>query len=295
MYMKLPKNNDRKIIKLISKRAKENVKVLKFIEKDLIKIRGYVFKMPAIGTPVVIGMSGGADTTATAAILLEKYGLEVFPFFINRNQRALEYELKSLEFYSDLYQRRYPKLFHRPIILNIPIPATEIKKDLTEKLRHDVGYPMRNSILNEYGIQYAFSLENHGKHVRDVFCSVVSSDGDYMYHSTLTALRSQMLHAIIDMGESSWQITSIAVEKELGFYFDKDVLVKWAYKHNIPLEHTRTCIEASKKHCGVCECCYDRKRSFEEAGVVDKTKYNDYRKSIAVKTLIEKNKYTKES
>jgi 7-cyano-7-deazaguanine synthase len=274
---------------LLAKRSKENIKLLSLTEKCLRDIRGYVFKMPRRGTSVVTGMSGGADSTVTTAILMEDFGLEVYPFFVNRGQRALMYEIKSLNDYSKMFKRKYGSLFNKPVILNIPNPAVEIKKDLTEKLRHDVGHPMRNSIINEYAVQYAFSLENHGKTVRDIFCSVVPSDGDYMYHSTLTALRSQTLHTIIDMGDKSWQIASIPVEREMGYYFDKDFLVKWAYDHNLTLERTRTCVEGSKKHCGICECCYDRKRSFEEACIIDKTEYIDNRKSSEVKLLIESN------
>ena len=96
-------------------------------------------------------------------------------------------------------------------------------------------------------------------------------------HSTLAALRSQMFHTIVDMGDITWQITSIAIEKEMGFYFDKDYLVKWAYSHQIPLEYTRTCIKRTSKHCGICECCYGRKKSFQDVNLTDKTKYTDDR------------------
>lgn len=282
--MNFPIKNKEEIENLIRSRSKEKIKLLKDLEKCLFNIRGYIFKMPKPGTPVVVGMSGGADTTTTTAILMHEFGLVVYPFFINRGQRVYKYEKESVEFFSELFSKKYGKLFHRPIEISVPIPASEIKNDLTNKLRHGVGHPMRNSIIAEYGVQYAYSLENKGVHARDIFCSVVSSDGNYMYHSTLTALRSQMLHIVTDMGDPEWQITSIAIEKELGFYFDKDVLVKWAHEHKLPLEKTRTCVESGEIHCGICECCYDRKRSFEEAGIPDRTKYEDARPSDLLKS-----------
>lgn len=263
----------------LRKRKKENLELLDKIEQVIKSSRGYIFKMPAPGTPIVVSMSGGADTTVTTAILLEEYGLDVYPYFLNRVQRSLQSELKSIKYFSNIFKTKYGNCFHDPIILGIPNPATEIKKDLTDNLRHGVGYPMRNSIILQYGVQYAFSLANHGIQTRNIFCSTVASDGDYSFHSTLTALRSLMLHVCTDMGDFHWQITSLAIEKELGLYFDKDVLVKWAHEHYLPLEKTRTCIENTLIHCGQCDACYDRKRSFEEAGVEDKTEYLDKRSS----------------
>lgn len=282
--MKLPIKNKEEVENLIRSKSKEKIDLLKDLEKCLLNIRGYIFKMPKSGTPVVVGMSGGADTTTTTAILMHEFGLVVYPFFINRGQRVYKYEKESIEFFSEMFSKKYGKLFHRPIEISVPIPASEIKNDLTDKLRHDVGHPMRNSIITEYGVQYAYSLENKGVHARDIFCSVVSSDGNYVYHSTLTALRSQMLHVVTDMGDPEWQITSIAIEKELGFYFDKDVLVKWAHEHKLPLEKTRTCVESGEIHCGICECCYDRKKSFENAGIEDKTEYKDTRSSSLLRS-----------
>lgn len=273
----LPTETNEQIMKLISDRAREKVEYLKFLEEDLKKIRGYVFNMPSKGSSVVVEMSGGADSTITTAMLMEEFGLEVYPFFVNRGQRSFVYEKESIAFFSELYKKKYAKLFHEPKELTIPNPATEIKSDLTEKLRHNIGHPMRNSILTEYGVQYAYSLENKGIHARTIFSSVVSSDANYLYHSTLTALRSQMLHIIIDMGDISWQVSALPIEKELGLYFDKPVIIKWADEHDIPVEKTRTCVELTDIQCGVCVMCYNRKRSFIDAGVVDKTEYIDKR------------------
>lgn len=273
--MNLPKNSEKKIINLIKNHSREKIEILISLESLIKQIRGCIFEMPFKGTPVVVEMSGGIDSTITTAILMEEFGLEIYPVFFNRGQRSFLKERESLMFFSSLFKNKYHDKFHNPIELKIPIPATEIKNDLTEKLRQNIGHPMRNSILTEYAVQYAYSLENKGIHIRTIFSSVVSSDADYLYHSTLTALRSQMLHTIIDMGDPSWQITSLPMEKELGFYFDKPVLIKWASKHEIPVEKTRTCVELTDLQCGSCLLCNIRKSSFEQAGIVDKTEYID--------------------
>lgn len=274
----------------LAHRKFENPELLKDIESVIQKNRGYIYKLPLKGSSVVSSLSGGADSTVTVAILLEEFGLDVYPYFVKRSQRNSGEEWKSVEYFSNFFKKRYPDQYHDPLVMEVPNPASEIKHLLTHELLGNVGHPMRNSIIMGYGTQYAFALSAKGVKVRDIFCSFVSSDGDYLYHSTLTAMRSLMLHTCVDMGDFSWQITSLALERELGYYFDKDVLVKWAYEHDIPLEKTWTCYENASVHCGVCEACYDRKRSFEEANVPDKTKY---RNKITSKEILNLNKDSK--
>jgi tRNA(Ile)-lysidine synthase TilS/MesJ len=94
--MKLPVKSEKIILEEISAHPKENPHVISILENALNDFRGYVYKMPDAGTPVVSCMSGGADTTTTTAILMEVFGLEVFPFFVNRGQRSYEQEKQSV-------------------------------------------------------------------------------------------------------------------------------------------------------------------------------------------------------
>lgn len=273
------KKTEDEILKLLAEKSKENIKVLKDIEKSLIKNRGYIFKMPKPGTPVAVSLSGGADSVITTAILMKDYGLKVYPFFIKRGQRSEKYELSSVEFFSDIFKKQFPDLYNDPLIIAVPNPATEIKPLLTDDLIEGTGYPMRNSILVEYGVQYAFGMAKKGIKIRDIFCSFVSCDGDFGAQTTLTGLRSLMHHVCVDMGDMSWQISALPIEKELGFYLDKDDLLKWADCENLPVEKTRSCFEDQNAHCGICYACKHRKKSFEDAGIDDKTIYLDARSS----------------
>lgn len=273
----LNKLDQREILELISKKSKENVETLISLENDLIRMRGHVFQMPQPGTPVVASLSGGCDSVIAMGILLKEYRLEVYPFFIDRGQRSLKYEHKSAKYFTKLYQDRYPGQCKDLMEIKLQNPAQEIKHLLNKKLIEGTGYPMRNSIIMEYGVQYAFGMKSHGKHIRDLFCSFVSCDGDYGAQTTLTALRSLMHHVCVDMGDASWQITSLPIEKEIGYYLDKDDLLKWADINNIPVEKTRSCFFDKEDHCGYCYACKHRKESFEISGIKDKTKYIDKR------------------
>ncbi len=277
-----PKSRD-EITRSLEKRTKENLDSLQIIEDALLVLRSSIFQMPEPGTRVVTSLSGGVDSVACCAILLEAFQLEVFPFFINRGHRAKDREMESIQFFADLFSKRYPNSFHAPVVMNVDIPPKSIKPLLDGNKNHDVGIPMRNSIINEYGVQYAFALSSKASPVRNVFCALVASDGDFMFHSTLTALRSQMLHTCIDMSDSSWQVSSVAIEREIGHYLDKADLIQIAAGMDMPLERSRTCYSADILHCGACEACYDRKSAFEKAGIQDKTEYTDTRSAALIK------------
>jgi len=275
----LKKKSKELILHSLTKKTKENIAIIKSIENFFIQMRGYVFKMPKPGTPVVVSLSGGADSVITTAILLEEYGLEVFPFFISRGQKAEKPELKSVKYFSKYFSKHYPNLYHKPVIMSVPNPASEIKHLLKESLIEGTGYPMRNSIIIEYGAQYAFGLGSEGVHVRNIFCSFVACDGDFGAQTSMTGLRSLMQHICIDMGDMTWQVTALPLEKEMGFYLEKDDLLRWAKSGDLPVENTRSCFGSQEKHCGVCYACKHRKISFEDARLEDKTKYLDTRAS----------------
>ncbi len=260
--------------------------VLSDIEDLLVKQRGYIYKQPAPGTPVVVSLSGGADSTIVMAMLLEEFDLEVYPYFMQRSQSNITEERKSVDFFMDYFKKRYPGQVRDLAVMNVPNPANEIKKNLTPEIQGNVGHPLRNAIITGYGVQYAYGLAAQGLHIRNIFCSFVPSDANHLHHSTLTAVRALTFQICVDMGDFDWQICALPIEKELGYYFDKDVLVRWATEKNLPLEKTRTCYGGEPLHCGICAACYDRKRGFEEAGIKDKTQYTNTLDSKQVATLL---------
>lgn len=266
---------NKEIKKLVTVKKLEQPILIEIAEELFRRQRGYVFRLPPKNSPVVVAFSGGADSICSTLILLEDYGLQIYPYFIKRGARAEQYEEESVDYFAKYFCKKYPKLFHQPTKLVVPVPASEIKKDLPLKLRKGFGYPLRNTIIMSYGIQYAASLlTSRGIKARTVFESIVSSDADQTMHSTLTTLRFFNLHVCIDMGDWEWQTSSIAMETELGNYYDKDFLVKRASEFNLPVHKTRSCIEASATHCGICPSCIDRIRIFKELGINDQTIYN---------------------
>src|SRR3990172_3595624 len=53
----------------------------------------------------------------------------------------------------------------------------------------------------------------------------------------------------------------------------KSEIVKLGVELGVPYKETWSCYKGGRIHCGVCSSCRERKRAFQEAGVVDPTEY----------------------
>jgi XTP/dITP diphosphohydrolase len=257
----------------------EDKEIINSINRILLKKRGYVVRMPKTGESVVAPLSGGMDSVVNIAMLLKEYKLNVFPFFINRNQSAYVYEKKAAEYYDRFFKKLYPDLYNGFVEIKVATPAAEYKDDLRKvkesikdkHLSSHISYPARNSVIFLTGMEYAYSLTNKGVNIRTVFASHMSSD--FSYHCSLTWTRITNLTMCQITNDYSWQFISIPIETEFGNYFDKDVYVRYAIRNRIPLEYTRSCTKNSSVQCGVCPSCWDRRRAFIEVGVKDPTEY----------------------
>ena len=56
---------------------------------------------------------------------------------------------------------------------------------------------------------------------------------------------------------------------------DKSSVMRIGTKLGVPFENTWSCSVNVERHCGRCSDCVTRKRGFEEAGLLDPTKYED--------------------
>lgn len=234
----------------------------------LLKKRGWISRWP---DKTVFIYSGGMDSTITIARLLEEKNIEVFPLFIDRGQSNEKYEKQSALFFSDLFSKKYPNLYHELHQIKINIPPVEIKDNL-RLYSKEHGYPLRNTILQMIGVQYAISLLIGGNEIKSVFCAQVSDDP--FPHSTLGSLRINTINICNGLEEWDWQVTSPNIDLELtDELIGKTEMISWADKNNLPIEKTRSCYTSDPDHCGECLTCKRRKTAFRAAGVIDKTKY----------------------
>jgi len=238
--------------------------------------RGWISKIPESRKAVML-ISGGYDSIATAARLIEDFDMQLYPMYVNRDSRNQEGEIASIGFFTKYFQERYgADSFYEVFQPNIKVPPEEIKDKLQEYAKTH-RYPMRDFIMQMLATQYAVAI---GDDVRTICNGVISTDSI----ANVGNARVNTL-AICEMTkEWDWQILSINVDENItdGSFSKKDE-IEWATKHEIPMEHTMTCWTPIKHnerllyHCGECYACEERKKGFRDARVEDPTKYfNEY-------------------
>lgn len=242
---------------------------IKKYENILKSNRGWISRWPK---KAVFIFSGGMDSTATIARILSEKKSEIFPVFINRGQTNLQHERKSVKYFNNLFNKKYPNLYHNFIELKIDVPPIELKNAILPYTKEH-GHPLRNTILQMIGVQYAISLLSSGHKIKTVFCAQVPDDP--FPHSTLVSLRINTVNVCENLGEWDWQITSPNMDSVLCENYGKMEMIIWSAKNGIPLDRTRSCYTSNLKHCGTCLTCLRRKEAFKAANVKDLTPYEN--------------------
>lgn len=246
--------------------------VQEVLDSLLKKRRGYVFQQPKKNDAVVFIISGGLDSTTTMFRVLNEFRCSVYPLYVKRGARAEKSELESINYYLGEFRARFGDLVKDLKIINAEIPPTEIKKHMPKKRLSKIGHPMRNAMLQSYGIQYATAVSYEEKiSIKTVYCAI--SPDDTLPHCSLVACRTQTIMACIDAGDWDWQVTSPMLEDTLWGIVHKVDAINYAEKHNLSLRMTHTCTQQAEIACGVCPECHLRLDAFKEAGVVDPAEY----------------------
>jgi len=274
----------------------EDIEAINKIEKLLSKKRGYVFRMPSARTPVILFVSGGVESIITWGLLLEKFKLNVYPIFLvygnglNANRR----EKKAVNYFSNYFQKKYPKLFHpvhtyrtlyppRDVELLSKYPTKYLHPKrlleqynlLTKSNRLKLSTNVSSFIMSLYGVLYAsYLFDCNDVKINTIFNGISPGDGIFVKSQTFTALRSILLATCLTTNDFEWQISSVAFEKELGYWLEKPDLLKLAVKLDIPLKRTWSCYRQGIYQCGNrCTTCGFRRLAFQRAGIKDNTHY----------------------
>src|SRR3989339_1790673 len=157
----------------------EDVKLLRILDDIFVEKRGYVVKLPPVGSSVVCCMSGGGDSVANIFVLLNGFKYKVYPFFINRGQSAYKWEKGAVKYYDNIFSTRFPEQYNRTLEIKVDTPAKEYKDDLREvkkamvdkEFSNHISYPARNSIIFLTGMEYAYSLRKNGAIANTLFSS----------------------------------------------------------------------------------------------------------------------------
>lgn len=289
----IPKISQTEFVRRLKTRRFENLSVINMIEKIFLAKRGYVFRMPKPGTPVILMVSGGLDSTITWGLLMDKYKLPVYPLFLHRGLRRKIRERSAVDFFANFFRKKYPNYFIPPFELSTHLPPPELEKAIfdidhyyhpariLENLNVQSGVA---EILSQgglpfiypfFGVSYATYLWDHKNvKIQTIFNAVLTGDGTVVTSQTFTALRTTLLGICVSMANYDWQFVSFPFEKELGHWIDKAEYIRLGAALGLPLERTWSCYRAGRYQCGNhCVTCLSRRKEFAQAGIPDKTIY----------------------
>ncbi len=271
----------------------EDRPILKVLDNIFIKKRGFAFKMPLPGESVILLVSGGIDSTSLWNLLIRKYKLHVYPVYIFR-RKLFDRQRQSINFFSLLFKKKYPDLFHKPIVIPDRTIVSLGKTLKTKSAKEDLSLIIPNLVVSKNGSDYTiltinspgrltrFSFDAYeyahilkyqqGVNINTIFCGIIEDDSAIIRESTLTVLRSINLSFCLILGNFDWQFTG-ALESNKVFSYDKAELIRLAIKNGLPLEKTWSCDKMGVLQCGTCPSCIQRKEAFTLSKIKDNTPY----------------------
>lgn len=210
-------------------------------------------------------ISGGLDSAVMVGLALRK-GREVWPLFVRQGALWESAELASLKRFLETMGRAYPTL--QPLAtLSVDLPARYLSawaqdpraappdEDSADQA---VYLPGRNMALL---FQAAMFAQSRG--VRTIWIGLLAGN-------PFADARPRFLHAFEAAFEAATGY-SVHTEVPLGDRKKTEVL---AMGRELPLEDTFSCLRPRRGlHCGRCNKCAERARSFARAAIPDPTRY----------------------
>lgn len=225
--------------------------------------------------------SGGVDSTTCIGIAVNKYGKEnvitASLYYGQKHDKELECAKKIAEYYGVKHVEED--------ISNIMKYANNVcslikgGKDIQHKSydeqakankegRVDTYVPFRNGLLLAIATSYADSLFP-GEEVK-IFYGAHADDTLGNAYADCSIEFTEAMNKAINLGTYN----KISIESPL-IKMNKTEVVRKGLELNVPYELTWSCYEGKEKQCGKCGTCIDRKKAFENNGVIDPVIYEE--------------------
>jgi 7-cyano-7-deazaguanine synthase len=208
----------------------------------------------------IVVLSGGLDS-ATVAYWAKNQGYQIYPLTFKYGQIAVKEVLaaqkiaESLDISTKTVDfSALKEIFQTTALVNSDIP-------LTSEFTIPIIVPFRNAIFLSTAVAYAVAVG-----ADKIFYGAHGSD-EYFYPDCRRAFYETFEKAARLGTDQNIMICAPFSGKK------KSDLVKAAVELSVPLELTWSCYRDSEKHCGQCEACINRKKSFCEVDIADPTKY----------------------
>jgi len=218
----------------------------------------------------VIVFSGGVDSVCVVSYLKLKY--ELYGITFSYGQKAEKEIIVAKKFAKNLGLKQHKVVdigFMKELYGNSNV-LTSIMRKIPKKFDYSIVVPIRNAVFLSIASAWAFTLNAS-------FVAYGAHTGDRHYPDC-RPIFTKKLESAFNQGEidgiNSGLRKNIKIWSPYREGLSKSDLLKIGFKNmGDPIFNTWSCYSNKKYHCGICESCNNRKRGFEKAGIVDKTKY----------------------
>ena len=238
--------------------------------------------MPEIKPQAVVLLSGGMDSTVSAAIALERHGApQVAALHAGYGQRTQARERRAFQDICDFYgisRRLVVQLEHFRAIggsaltdTALAVPEDQLGAPGPHGSTIPVTYvPFRNAHFLSVAVSWAEAIG-----AREIYIGAVAEDSSG--YPDCRPEYYQAFQKTIEAGTRPETHIEIATPV-IGLR--KSEIIRKGLTLGAPLHLTWSCYQSEDAACGVCDSCLLRLRAFAEAGVPDAI---SYRSALAAK------------
>ncbi|MCL1976948.1 MAG: 7-cyano-7-deazaguanine synthase QueC [Candidatus Bathyarchaeota archaeon] len=206
-------------------------------------------------------LSGGLDS-AVVTYWAKNQGYQIYPLTFKYGQIAVKETLAAQKIAETIGTNT--KIIDLTTLKDIFNQTTAlVNRDipLTSEFTTPIIVPFRNAIFLSIAVAYATTIN-----ANKIFYGAHGSDETFYpdcrrkFYETFT------------------KAARLGTDQNITIYAPyngkkKSDLIKAGIKLKVPLELTWSCYLDGEKHCGQCESCTNRKKSFYETGITDPTQY----------------------
>ncbi len=221
---------------------------------------------------IIIGLSGGMDSTTLLGLLLEQ-GFKVHCCFFNYGSKHNEHELKAanniVEFYQDLGCSIYRHYFDLQQVFK-PIESNLLKSGGAIPEGHYEAESMKKTVVPGRNLIFASIMASLAESIGAIAVSLGVHSGD---HAIYPDCRPEFINALHYTVQAS---TDGKVSIQTPFILDnKTTILNKGYKLKIPTPYnlTRTCYKDQANSCGKCGSCQERLEAFKNIELTDPINY----------------------
>jgi 7-cyano-7-deazaguanine synthase in queuosine biosynthesis len=241
------------------------------------------------GDHIVAMVSGGIDSSVMVARLTETLRGHIYPLYVEEKgvRGAGHASRKSVAAICSWYRLHYPNLvedltvvpnwdFRSESVYGTKQALTPDNIRLKELVRHisssgELTYPLVPNRLFMYPLLGAMHCRylkaRYGIEVNKIALGILPADGLTIVGQTLTHTRFFEQFVRHTMLTDDYQIITPFYDDTTYTWMDKEAVVSWAMKSQIPLDMTWSCTRGFRRVCGKCDSCLSRQMVFHKFGI----------------------------